>query len=54
LAETFTSREKINLALAGIMAIGFAVAIVGGLVAIVRYGQPDGGAAGFPARAAVS
>jgi len=51
LAETFTSREKTNLALAGIMAIGFAVAIVGGLVAIVRYGRPDGDAATYVAEA---
>ena len=47
MTEKFTSRDKINLVLAGIMAIGLVVAIVAGLVAIVRFGQPDGATATF-------
>ena len=42
MASKVSSRDRVNLALAGIMAIGLAVAIVGGLIAIVRFGQPDG------------
>ena len=42
MAGKFTSRDTINLVLAGVMALGLAVAIVGGIVAIARFGQPDG------------
>ena len=45
MAGKLAPRDTINLTLAGIMAIGLAVAIVAGLVAIVRFGQPDGAAA---------
>jgi hypothetical protein len=45
MAARISSRDRLNLALAGIMAIGLAVAIVGGLIAIIRFGQPDGAAA---------
>ena len=41
MAEKLTQRDRINLALAGIMTLGLAVAVVAGLVAIVRFGQPD-------------
>jgi cytochrome bd-type quinol oxidase subunit 1 len=41
MTDKLTQRDKLNLALAGIMTIGFAVAAVAGLVAIVRFGQPD-------------
>ncbi|MGN6571734.1 MAG: hypothetical protein ACTHLO_09990 [Pseudolabrys sp.] len=42
MAEKLDQRDRINLGLAGIMAIGLLVAIVAGLYAIFRYGQPDG------------
>ena len=42
MAGKLAPRDTINLTLAGIMAIGLAVAIVAGLGAIVRCGQPDG------------
>jgi len=45
MAEKLTQRDTINLALASIMTVGFVVAIVAGLVAIVRFGQPDGATA---------
>ena len=46
------SRDTINLVLAGIMAIGLAVAIACGIVAIVRFGQPDGATATLVAEGA--
>lgn len=45
MAGTIVSRDTSYLVLAGIMAVALAVAIVGGLVAIVRFGQTDGNAA---------
>ena len=45
MASKVTSRDTVNVILASVMAIGLAVALVGGLVAIVRFGQPDGAAA---------
>ena len=42
MAGHHATRDTINLTLAGIMAVGLVVALVGGLVAIVRFGQPDG------------
>lgn len=45
MASKVTSRDTVNLALAGVMAISLVVALVGGLVAIVRFGQPDGAVA---------
>jgi len=45
MAEKRTPRDRIYLAMAGIMAIGFAVAVVGGLVAIIRFGQPESASA---------
>jgi hypothetical protein len=51
MASTISSRDRLNLALAAIMALGLAVAIVGGIVAIVRFGQPDGAAATYVAEA---
>ena len=45
MASKVTSRDTVNLVLAGVMAIGLVVAMVGGLVAIIRFGQPDGATA---------
>jgi hypothetical protein len=45
MAGKIVSRDTTYLILSGIMAIGLAVAIAGGLVAIVRFGQPDGATA---------
>jgi hypothetical protein len=42
MTDKLTQRDKVNLALAGIMTIGLVVAIIAGLYAIFRYGQPDG------------
>jgi hypothetical protein len=41
MAAKVDTRDAVNLTLAAIMAIGLAVAIIGGLVAIVRFGRPD-------------
>jgi hypothetical protein len=43
------SRHTVYLALAGIMVIGLAAALIGGSVAIIRFGEPDGASASLVA-----
>ena len=52
MAARIASRDKVNLVLAGVMAIGLVVALVGGTVAIVRFGQPTGTTATWVAETA--
>ena len=52
MASKVTSRDTVNLALAGVMAIGLVVAIVGGIVGVVQFGQPTGTAATWVAETA--
>jgi len=42
---------KAHLVLAGLMALGLGVALIGGIVAIVRFGKPDGASATMVAEA---
>jgi hypothetical protein len=52
MASKVTSRDTVNLVLASVMAIALAVAIVGGIVGVVRFGQPAGTAATWVAETA--
>jgi hypothetical protein len=45
MAGRIDTRTVTQLVLAGLMAIGLGVALIGGVVAIVRIGQPDGATA---------
>jgi hypothetical protein len=51
MARTST-RQTAELALAGLMAISLPAAIVGGTLAIIRFGEPDGATAAYLAEMA--
>ena len=51
MAGSIDARGVTQLVLAALMAVGLGVAMIAGLVAIVRFGQPDGATATIVAEA---
>jgi len=52
MAGHYSSRQKAYFGLAAVMAVTLAVALIGGLLGIVRIGQPDGARATIVAMSA--